>query len=105
MADEKPSEEKVRHTISLSHKQAGISAATIMALTAALTGPLSKIFQTKAEAAVQMEQIVELKALIGASKIEIIDKIDGTIKSIVKDLDRHETRIVNLEFLQMKKGR
>ncbi len=111
MADE-TEESKIRKTISLSHRQAAFSATSIAALTAVLVGPLSQVFQTKLDAAkvttaqeVQAGQILELKNLIDSSKREIIGKIDDSVKGIAKDVDRHETRIVNLEYFQMKKGR
>ncbi len=109
MADEINNEEKVRKTLSLTHKQAAFSATSIAALTAVLVGPLSQVFQTKLDAAkvtaiqeVQQSQIGELKTLIENSKRDIITKIDDSVKGVAKDVDRHETRIVNLEFIQMK---
>lgn len=111
MADEKPQEERVRKTISMTHGQAGFSAVTIMALSAALTGPLSKVFQTREDAAkqgtsiaVQATQIAELKSAMDSNKTEIITTINSVLKPIALEQEHHETRIVNLEFLQMQKG-
>lgn len=105
-------DEGTKKTISMSHKQAGFSAASIAALTAVLVGPLSQVFQTKLEAAklsttqeVQAGQILEVKNLITESRRDIIDKINDAIKSVAGNVDKHETRIVNLEFIQMKKGK
>mgnify|MGYP001582262594 CR=1 FL=1 len=101
---------QTRKTLTFTHKQAGFSAASIAALTAVLVGPLSQVFQTKLDAAkvttiqeVQATQILELKVLIGDSKREILDKITDSIKNIANTVDKHETRIVNLEFIQMNK--
>lgn len=110
MSDEKPVTEQIRKTVSMTHKQAGFTAGGIAALTAVLVGPLSQFFQTKLEAAkqgtsiaVQANQIAELKTTMETNKTEIIEAINSVVKPIAKDVDRHETRIVNLEFIQMKK--
>jgi hypothetical protein len=103
-------EDKVRKTLSLTHKQAGLSAASIAALTAVLVGPLSQVFQTKLDAAkvvsaqeVQAHQLVELRSILNENKRDIIDKINDAVRGIASQVDKHETRIVNLEFIQMKK--
>ena len=105
-------ENTVRKTLSLTHKQAGFSAASIAALTAVLVGPLSQVFQTKLDAAkvvaaqeIQAHQLTELKLVLNENKRDIIDKINEAIKGIAYQVDKHETRIVNLEFIQMKKPR
>lgn len=102
-------EYKTRKTLSLTHKQAGFSAASIAALTAVLVGPLSQVFQTKLDAAkvastqdMQAQQLVELKLVLNENKRDIIDKINDAVKGIASSVDKHETRIVNLEFIQMK---
>jgi len=107
--DNKSSEEKVRHTVSMTHRQLGLSASGISILTYALVGPLGHFFQSKAEGAaqgekqtMQAEQIVEIKKAMNDNKNEIIDKINDVVRPLAKDIDRHETRIVNLEFIQMK---
>lgn len=98
----------MRRTISLSHKQAGVSAVSIAALAALLTGPLAQFFQTKEKAdivqSMQQAQVLELKSLMNENKRDIIDKINDAVKSVASNVDKHETRIVNLEFIQMKAG-
>ncbi len=102
----------IRKTLSMTHRQAGLGALSIASLTAVLVGPLSQIFQTKLDAAkvtttqeVQAGQILELKNLITESKRDIIDKINDSIKGVASNVDKHETRIVNLEFIEMNKPR
>lgn len=104
-------ETQIRKTVSLTHKQAGLTAGGIAALTAVLVGPLSQVFQTKLDAskqsgliAVQASQIVDLKAVMEANKVEILNAVNNVMKPVAKEVDNHETRIVNLEFIQMKKG-
>lgn len=99
----------IRKTVSLTHKQAGISAVTIAALSASLIGPLSSFFQSKEKGdaqgimqTVQASQIIELKNLMNENKRDIIEKINDVIKGVASNVDKHETRIVNLEFIQMK---
>lgn len=113
MADEieKPQEEKVRGTISQTHKQAFLSYGSTAVLAAVLSGPLSKFFQTKEDAAkqgtsiaVQATQIADLKTAIDANKTDIINAVNSVMKPIAQEQEHHETRIVNLEFLQMQKG-
>ncbi len=102
----------IRKTLSLTHRQAGFSAVGIAALTATMVGPLSQFFQTKLEAQkqttsieVQANQIAELKSAMEANKTEIINTINTVAKPVAQQLDYHEKRIVNLEFIQMQKPR
>ncbi len=111
MADEIESP-LTRKTLTFTHKQAAFSAASIAAFAAVLVGPLSQVFQTKLDAAkvtttqeVQANQILELKVAINESKREILDKITDSVKNIANQVDKHETRIVNLEFIQMGKNK
>lgn len=111
MADEITIPEQVRKTISMTHKQAGLSAGGIAALTAVLVGPLSQIFQTKLDAQkqdnmiqVQASQIIDIKNTIEKNTGIIVEKLNDVVKPVAKNIDNHETRIVNLEFIQMKKG-
>jgi hypothetical protein len=97
-----------RKTVSLTHRQAGFTAGGIAALTAVLVGPLSQFFQTKLDAQkqdsnirLQAAQLESLRATMESNKKDIIDAFNSVVKPIAKDVDRHETRIVNLEFIQM----
>lgn len=94
-----------------SHGMAIFTYGSTIALAMALKGPLSTMFQTKEEAAKQdtaialnTAQLIDLKATMDTNKKEIIEAVNSVMKPIAKDVDRHETRIVNLEFLQMNKG-
>ncbi len=100
----------VRKTLSLTHRQAGFSAIGIAALTATMVGPLSQFFQTKLDAEkqgtsikVQANQIAELKNTMESNKTEIINTINSVAKPVAQQLDYHEKRIVNLEFIEMSK--
>lgn len=110
MADEVPAPPAQR-MIKQSHGMAIFTYGSAMALAMALKGPLSTMFQTKEEAAKQdtaialnAAQLVDLKTTMDSNKKEIIEAFNSVVKPIAKDVDRHETRIVNLEFLQMNKG-
>jgi len=69
MSDEdKSAEQKIRHTVSMTHRQLGLTASGVSILTYALVGPLGHFFQSKADGALQnekqvmqAEQIVEIK--------------------------------------------
>lgn len=94
-----------------SHGMALFTYGSAMALAMALKGPLSTMFQTKEEAAKQDTAIAlnakdyeNLNKKLDSNTAEIIKEINSVVKPIAKDVDRHETRIVNLEFLQMNKG-
>lgn len=97
-----------RKTISQTHKQALISYGSVAAFAAMLAGPLSHFFQTKEDGALQAQaivmqsaQITDLKTAMDKNTNLIIEKMNDVVKPVAKDVDRHETRIVNLEFLQM----
>lgn len=94
-----------------SHPMAVFTYGSTIALAMLLKGPLSTMFQTKEEAAkqngaieLQAAQIVDIKTTMESNKKEIIEAFNSVVKPVAKDVDRHETRIVNLEFIQMNKG-
>ncbi len=101
--DETKTENHVRKTIALTHKQAGISAASIATLAAMLAGPLGGFFQSKSDGANQAVQISELKAAVAQSKTDIIAKIEDVVKPIAHNVDKLETRVVFLEQIKMEK--
>lgn len=111
MADEiKPPEQQVR-MIKQSKGTAIFTYGSTALLAMFLKAPLSEFFQTKEDAAkqttsiaVQATQIAELKTTMESNKKEIIEAFNSVVKPVAKEVDKHETRIVNLEFIQMNKG-
>lgn len=98
MADE----EKVRKTVSLTHRQIG--ATGLIGLAVALAPYLKETFVTRGEQAemtVQMEymrrDIAEIKTLIDSKSSNIIEQIREYDKRTVKTEDRLERRIDTLE--------
>ncbi len=71
---------------------------------------LTPYFQTKEAGSAQgtaivvnANQLSDLKSLMNENKRDIIEKINDVAKPVISGLEKHETRIVNLEFLQMQK--
>lgn len=93
------------------HGMAFFTYGSAMALAMAMKGPLSIMFQTKDDAAKQDIAIAlnakdyeNLNKKLDDNKKEIIDSFNSVVKPVAKEVDNHETRIVNLEFIQMNKG-
>jgi hypothetical protein len=55
--------------------------------------------------AVHGQQLSELKAAIETSTVDIKAHVDLALLPIAKEVTAHETRIVNLEFLNMTKDK
>lgn len=105
-----PVEDKIRKTISQTHKQAFISYGSAMALSALLVGPLSKFFQTKEDAATQAgvlalhttqlndlkstqdKEFAEVKLLISGNQDELVHKLERFADKVAERMKDAESR-------------
>ncbi len=94
--------EKVRKTVSLTHRQIG--ATGLIGLAVALAPYLKETFVTRDEqkvVAVQMEQmskeLAELRVSVDANTIRILDQIKESERRTGKNEDRLERRVDGLE--------
>lgn len=106
MSDEKP-ESHVRKTVSLTHKQIGVTG--LVGLAVALAPYLKETFMSRAEGEKVAIEIEYMRRDISALKLSVDDvpnKVGEQIRSmqrqINKDADRHEKRIENLEMYAFK---
>ncbi len=101
-----------RRTISLTHKQAGAGVGIIGAI--ALVAQLKGAFITREEGDSVNDQLKEVKVAIMDLKTEVKSgngemvrllerNADKLIERIKEDTARHETRLLNLEFVVLTK--
>jgi len=102
--------EKIRKTISFTHKQLGIT--TIAGLAIALAPYFEKTFVSRADGdklVLQMQYLTEKVAIVDAKVEKIPDRIELLLKEsskqVSRDLDRNEKRIENLELYAYKTRR
>ncbi len=99
-------EEKVRKTISLTHRQIG--ATGLLGLAVALAPYLKETFVTKGEGqvlAVQVEylrkDVAEIKTMIDSNTQRILEEVKDADKRTAKNMDRLERRV---DYLETKKN-
>ena len=105
MDGEKPSEEKQRKTISLTHRQIG--ATGLIGLAVALAPYLKETFVTKQEGQIVSMQIeyirkdiAEIKTSLATNTTKIIDEMKDSEKRTGKTDERLERRIDALEEVE-----
>ncbi len=110
MAEEvKPSAEAIRKTVSLTHRQLGVTG--LIGLAVAITPYLKEAFVTKQEGAVMAVQVeyirkdvTEIKTMLDANTQRILEEVKESDKRTVKNEDRLEHRIDILESLSRIKS-